>query len=256
MESSRNTGSRSISLVTSDGVALAGLHWPSLREPSRAAVVLVHGLAAAKDHPHVEALAGRLQEKGYEVLTYDSRGHGASAGVYTLGRLEHLDVEAAATWAMGRSMPTVVVGASLGGIAVLRYAGDHPEVTGAVIVSTPADWRIPPRLRSVLTVGLARTRLGRLVARRRMGVRISPGWTVADPPEILTDKVVCPLAVVHGRRDALIPVRWGLEFRLRADPRRHVVLAPEMGHAFDPNGHDAICGAVDWTLAQRRDGSP
>jgi uncharacterized protein YsxB (DUF464 family) len=25
-----------------------------------------------------------------------------------------------------------------------------------------------------------------------------------------------------------------------------------MGHAFDPKGHDAICDAVDWTLAQAR----
>jgi hypothetical protein len=57
--------------------------------------------------------------------------------------------------------------------------------------------------------------------------------------------------VVHGRRDALIPVRRGLEFQLRADSRRYVVLANDMGHAFDPKGHDAICAAVDWTLAQK-----
>jgi len=213
-------------------------------------VVLVHGLAAKKDHPHVVALAERLQATDHEVLSYDARGHGASDGTFTLGHLEHLDVAAAAEWMNERGGPVVLVGASLGGIAVLRYATDHPELAGVVVVSSPAEWRIPLRLRSVLTAGLARTRLGRWVAARRMGVRISANWTASDPPRTLADRVVCPLAVVHGRRDALIPARWGLEFHLRADVRRYAVLAQDMGHAFDPKGHDSVCAAVDWVLAQ------
>jgi uncharacterized protein len=252
LESGLKRASRPISLLTSDGIALAGLHWPSLRNPPVATVVLVHGLAARKDHPHIVVLAQRFQANGFEVVSYDARGHGTSGGTYTLGHLEHLDVEAAAEWAMGRGEPTILVGASLGGVAALRYAGEHRELAGVVIVSSPAEWRIPLRLRAVLTVALARTRLGRWIARRRMGVRISSGWTAAEPPQILTDRVISPLAVVHGRRDALIPVRWGLEFQLRADSRRYVVLAHDMGHAFDPKGHNAICAAADWTLAQER----
>jgi predicted alpha/beta hydrolase len=252
LESGLNRASRPIGLVTTDDVALAGLHWPSSSEAPVAAVVLVHGLAARKDHPHVEALAARLQENNFEVLSFDARGHGASAGTYTLGHLEHLDVEAATAWAMERGVPTVLVGASLGGVAVLRYAGDHPELTGVVIVSSPAGWRIPLRVRALLTVGLVRTRPGRWIARRRMGVRIVSGWKAPDPPQTLADRVTSPLAVVHGRRDALIPVRWGLEWQLRPDSRRYVVLAHDMGHAFDPKGHDAICAAVDWALAQEQ----
>jgi pimeloyl-ACP methyl ester carboxylesterase len=252
LESGLHRAPKPISLVTSDGVALAGRHWPSSGHASAALVVLVHGLAASKDHPHIEALAERFQTNNFEVLSYDARGHGASSGTYTLGHLEHLDVEAAAEWAMGRGVPLILVGASLGGVAALRYSCDHPELSGVVIVSSPAEWRIPIRVRAVLTAALVRTRPGRWVARRRMGVRISSGWTAPDSPQNLTARVGSPLAVVHGRRDALIPVRRGLEFQLRADSRRYVVLAHDMGHAFDPKGHDAICAAVDWTLAQER----
>ena len=190
-----------------------------------------------------------------EVLSYGrSRPCGAfGAGTYTLGHLEHLDVESATLWSKRpRGADDIGPGASLGGVAVLRYASDHPELTGVVIVSSPAGWQIPLRLRALLTVGLVRTRPGRWIARRRMGVRIRSGWTAPDPPQALTDRITSPLAVVHGRRDALIPVRWGLELQLRADARRYVVLAHDMGHAFDPKGHDAICSAVDWTLAQAR----
>ena len=250
MPSGLNRASRPIGLVTTDGIALAGLHWPPSTHPPAAAVVLVHGLAARKDHPHIAALAGRLQENSFEVLSYDARGHGASAGTYTLGDLEHLDVESAAAWAGERGVPTILVGASLGGVAVLRYACDHPELSGVVVVSSPDGWRMPLRLRAVLTVGLVRTRPGRWIARRRMGVRITSRWRASDPPQSLTERVASPLAVVHGRRDALIPVRRALKLQLRPDSRRYVFLADDMGHAFDPKGHDAICAAVDWALAQ------
>lgn len=250
LEFGPHKASQPIGLITSDGLALAGLHWPPSSSPPVAAVVLVHGLAARKDHPHIQELARRLQQDNFEVLSYDARGHGASGGTYTLGHLEHLDVEAAAAWAMSRGAPTILVGASLGGVAVLRYACDHPELKGVVIVSSPAEWRIPLRLRAVLTAGLVRTRPGRWIARRRMGVRIGARWTATEPPRILTKRVASPLAVVHGRRDRLIPVRWGLELRLRTDSRRHAVLADDMGHAFDPKGHDTIRAAVDWTLSR------
>jgi len=201
-----------ISLVTSDGVDLAGLRWRSATEPPRAIVVLVHGLAAKKDHPHVEELAERLQDTNREVVSYDARGHGESGGTCTLGNLEHLDVAAAAEWAKKRGVPTVLVGASLGGIAVLGYASTHAELDGVVVVSSPAEWRIPTQ-----TAGCADSR-SRSNETRPVGRGPAHGRPdqpeVADDgaPRVLADRVACPLAVVHGRRDALIPARWGLEF--------------------------------------------
>ena len=58
-----------------------------------------------------------------------------------------------------------------------------------------------------------------------------------------------PLAIVHGRRDRLIPFNFSLTVSLAELSDAHSVVVPGMGHAFDPVGHEAICEAVEWTLA-------
>ncbi|HEX4244149.1 MAG TPA: hypothetical protein VHY77_01165, partial [Acidimicrobiales bacterium] len=64
------------------------------------------------------------------------------------------------------------------------------------------------------------------------------------------ERVSVPVAVVHGRRDAIIPHSRGLAKVIRNGPGRSVVLVQSMGHAFDPAGHRQICDAVTWALAQ------
>ena len=235
-------------LRTQDGVALATRCWAGPPRP-KGVVVLVHGLAAGKDNPRVVSLAIELRDLGFEVLTYDSRGHGESGGLCTLGYLERFDVAAAVDSVRGRGVPIVVVGASMGAVAALSYAATGPEVAGVVAVSSPAEWRLPLRVRSLLTATLARTRAGRQFAHRRMNVRIAR-WSSPEPPRLMLDRVTCPLVIVHGGRDPIIPIRHGLESALRADDHRSVVVVPHMGHAFDPAGYPQICEAVAWVLSR------
>ena len=129
------------SLGTCDGIELAVREWGASGEP-RATVVLVHGLAATKDHPELVTVADALADRGLDVIAYDARGHGASGGLCTLGDLERHDVAAAVELARSHGRPVVVVGASMGGIAVLRYAATDPDLAGVVTVSSPADWRL------------------------------------------------------------------------------------------------------------------
>src|SRR5204863_297146 len=79
---------------TVDGLALAGRTWLVDGRP-RAAVVLAHGFSASKDEADVVRVAGALQAAGFDVVSYDARGHGASEGECTLGDLERHDVAAA-----------------------------------------------------------------------------------------------------------------------------------------------------------------
>jgi pimeloyl-ACP methyl ester carboxylesterase len=235
-------------LETADGIRLATRRWAAL-DQGRATVVVAHGLTANKDEPRVVSLCAALQRQGFEVIAYDSRGHGQSGGQCTLGDLERHDVAAVVRWARARNRRIVLVGASMGAVAVLSYAATAHDLSGVVAVSSPGEWRLPFRIRSLATAGLARTKAGRKFARRHMNVRIAP-WTSPESPRSLVGRVEVPLVVVHGRRDTIIPHGAGLAAAISDHPRRSVVLVQSMGHAFDPVGHGQICESVNWTLSQ------
>ncbi|MBV9284925.1 MAG: alpha/beta fold hydrolase [Acidimicrobiia bacterium] len=242
-------------LTTSDGLTLAARTWSASDTP-RASVVLVHGLAATKDNPELVAVAVALQERGFDVLAYDARGHGESGGVCTLGDLERYDVAAAVEQAKTSGLPVVVVGASMGGIAVLRHAADDPSLAGVVTVSSPADWRLHRSPGTLALAGMIRTRAGRAFAARLFRVRLSPDWTNPESPRALAGRVASPLAVVHGERDRFIPAREAAGLFSANGGERRLFLVPRMGHAFHPAAVPVIGEAVDWALAASAVPSP
>jgi pimeloyl-ACP methyl ester carboxylesterase len=235
-------------VITVDGVELATRHWRATGT-ARAVIVISHGFNASKDHRDVVALAETLQAHGLDVVAYDARGHGESTGVSTLGHLEQHDVAAVVGWAQDRHPQVVLIGASMGAIAVLAHAAVTTEVVGVVAVSSPPDWHIPLRSRALVAAALARTRPGRWVAARRMAVYINPTWIPPQTARSLEPQINIPVAIIHGQRDRLIPYTSALPTSTNA--QRQATIVPDMGHAFDRAGHGAITDAVDWILEQR-----
>jgi alpha-beta hydrolase superfamily lysophospholipase len=233
-------------LRTEDGLELPARWWRA--DNAHAVVVLVHGFTASKDDPAVGAVADRMQAVGYDVMSYDARGHGASAGLSTLGDLERHDVAAAVEAVRKHGLPIVLVGASMGAIAVLRHAAETDGLSGVVTVSAPARWQVPRTWRSLLAVGLTQTRPGRALAAKRLGARISPVWTWSDPPVSLVEKIRAPIAFIHGARDRFILPKAAAELYERAAEPRRLEIVPGMGHAYDPAGTAAILGAISWVL--------
>src|SRR5207247_1345790 len=129
-------------------------------------------------------------------------------GLCTLGDLERHDVAAAVDLALATSDRVVLLGASMGGIAVLRHAAQDTtgRVAGVVTVSSPASWRIPRSLRSLLAATMTQTGFGRRVARRFLNVRLAVGWNKPEPPVALAGRILVPVAVVHGLADRFISV--------------------------------------------------
>jgi uncharacterized protein len=236
---------RPLVLRSADGLSLAADAWLP-PDPAVAAVVLVHGLGGHRHSPSVVSMAHELRADGHAVVSFDMRGHGESEGLCTLGDLERLDVAAATVAARDLAPRVVLVGASLGAIAVLRYAVDDPALAGVVTVSAPAQWRLSTA-RTALAAALTRTRAGRALARRR-GVRLDRRWTWPEPPDALAARLAVPLAVVHGRDDRFMPSSEAQVLHDAAPGHRRLDLVTGMGHAYGTRGLEPISNAVAWCL--------
>src|SRR5262249_50855775 len=106
----------------------------------RAAAVVVHGLGDSLES-YLE-VGHRLHQRGHTVLLLDLRGHGGSEGRYiTLGAREREDVRAGLEYLNAAGLAprgVLLMGGSLGAVAVLRAAADRDDVR-AVVVEAPFD---------------------------------------------------------------------------------------------------------------------
>jgi pimeloyl-ACP methyl ester carboxylesterase len=101
-------------------------------------VVLLHGLTAT--HRYVVMGSSVLARKGFRVVAYDARGHGASSPAPDPGAYEYDDLVAdlgAVMEQLGIGRATLA-GASMGAHTLLRFALEHPERVEALVTITPA----------------------------------------------------------------------------------------------------------------------
>jgi pimeloyl-ACP methyl ester carboxylesterase len=98
-------------------------------------VVLLHGLTATRRYVVMGSKA--LERSGHRVIAYDARGHGESdpAQPYDYGALAGDLGGLLDEHGVDRA---VLAGASMGAHTALRFALDHPERVGGLVVITPA----------------------------------------------------------------------------------------------------------------------
>jgi pimeloyl-ACP methyl ester carboxylesterase len=242
---------------TVDGVRLSVRVHPPTGDaaaplPDEVAVVVVHGFGASADDEKVDAVMVALSGAGYTAITYDARGHGTSEGETTLGVLEQHDVAAAVVLAREYASRVVLVGTSMGGIAVLRHAAETTDViAGVVTVACPAEWKLPRNVRGVLAALLVETGWGRSIARSRLGVRIAPSIDRGAPPAHVARAIAVPVAVVHGTKDPFIAVSAAELLHANVPGPSQLVVVEGLAHAFEPTERvtPAILDAVAWVLA-------
>jgi uncharacterized protein len=236
-----------VELRTIDGARLAGDLYRPAGTP-RGGVVMVHGFSATRRDEAVVEHAEKLADAGYLVLAYDGRGHGMSDGECTLGQLEVHDVVAAVAYLRANVRRIVTVGASMGALAVLSHAIGDTKLAGTVLVSIASSFRSVLTARGAAAALLTRTRPGRAYMRWMTGTRISPGWQRGEPPTVQVRRLQMPVAIVHGRRDAMIRCLAAMEVYEAASEPRRLEIVEDMGHAFQPEGVPAVARSVEWAF--------
>lgn len=203
------------------GAAIRGWLFPA-RGPSRGLVVYLHGLA--DNRASGVGIAERYVTRGYDVLLYDARAHGASSGdACTWGVLEKRDLSRLID-AVGATR-VALVGVSMGaGVAIQTAAQDRRVV--AVVAAAPfASLAVLAREHAPAAAsdGAVRRALARAEA--------EGAFRIADAsPEASAARIRAPVLLVHGERDDVVPPHHSRAIlaNLRG-PRRRLVV-PGAGH--------------------------
>ncbi len=124
-----------------DGHALAArLDMPD--GPHLATALFAHCFTCGKDITAARRIAGRLAAMGIAVLRFDFTGLGHSEGEFanTTFTSNVQDLVRAAEHLGERGMaPTLLIGHSLGGAAVLKAVADIPSIKAVVTIGAPFD---------------------------------------------------------------------------------------------------------------------
>ena len=220
---------------------------------SRSTIVFLHGKGGHSSEWQPDAR--RALELGYNVLIPDLRGHGASGGRYmTFGFLEKDDlsnaIEAARKlWDIDPSR-IGLHSCSAGSAVALELAAHLPGVRAIWLESPFADPRemarhylaaasgIPSPLLSLTTRWAVARTLARV--KRDLGFEGGPGGLERADPLSAMARIRCPVSLVYGGADRLIPPRFVERLIDALPPGSEVFRAQGAGHCHHPNEAAAV----------------
>lgn len=234
---------------TSDGVLLRGVHHPGVA--GGAAVVVGHGFTNSTRTPATKAVIDGFARHA-AVYAADFRGHGHSRGRASVGRDEHLDLDAVVRLARADGYRTVwTVGFSMGASVVLLHAAQGTHRPDRVVaVSAPSRWFIRDTLAMRRVHWLLEHPLGGVTG-RLIGVRLGTPWTEVPitPLEAVSRIAPIPLLLVHGAADHYFGPDHALALRAASHGHAQLWIEPGMTHAESATGPDLIDRIARWLHA-------
>jgi pimeloyl-ACP methyl ester carboxylesterase len=161
--------------------------------PRRGVIVFLHGVGDNRQSSL--GLVARFVPKGWDVVAYDSRGHGSSQGdTCTYGFYEKRDLRSVIDSI--REPRVVLFGVSLGAAVALQEAADDPRVIGVVGVSTFSDLRTVATERAPFFASRANLRDAIALAEAQGKFRVDDASPLAAAPRIHV-----PVLLLHGADD-------------------------------------------------------
>jgi fermentation-respiration switch protein FrsA (DUF1100 family) len=180
-------GATDVSFDTSDGLRLGAWYVPSENGPNRGTVLVFNGNAG--NRADRAPLAVALTQRGFSVLLFDYRGYGGNPGRPSERGLA-LDARAARDYVASRddvdAGRLIYFGESLGAAVALELATEQPPAVLVLRSPFASMTRIGKHHYPFLPVGL-------LLIDRYPSIERVPG-------------LQCPLLVVAGERDNIVPV--------------------------------------------------
>ncbi|MEB3105730.1 MAG: alpha/beta fold hydrolase [Cyanobacteriota bacterium] len=265
-------GGQPLALALPGDEQLLVLREPPSAGPARGLVVLVHGLGGSAGSGGVRRLARWLQTAGFEVWRLNLRGAGGgrplAAGTYAAACNRDLLPILAAARRIGKGLPLLGAGLSLGGAVLLNAALAEPTALDALAtVSSPLDldacsrqidapgnrlyqrWLLRGLFRQTLAdpFGLAEAERQQLTGSRRPrslrdfdAAITAPRWGYSGVREyyqkasalqpLLANRLGLPLLLLQAQDDPWVPAAAAQALRAASLPDLELLLPPHGGH--------------------------
>jgi pimeloyl-ACP methyl ester carboxylesterase len=243
-------------LEGSDGGPLRADHYRPDDGAAKAdrAVLLCHGFRGYKDWGFLPLLASRLADAGFPAVAFSASSSGVTDRAGTFGEPERFrrgtyggdleDLDRVADWAQARfasrgaAFRLGLAGHSRGGVIALLHAARDARVAAVATLASPERIGVWPepywdawRAGEPADVYDFRTR-----ATLRLGPPIYGDWTRnrdAYDTRAAAARLRAPLLVVHGTRDALVPLEEARALVAMAPPGLAQLRVVEgAGHSF------------------------
>ena len=208
--------------IEADGVLLRGWQCQTTAGTPRGTIVYLHGVG--DNRGSAMSVIQRFLPKGFDVIAYDSRGHGQSGGdMCTYGYYEKRDLRSVIDTA--RAGPIILIGTSLGAAVALQEAADDARVTVVVAAETFADLRSVATERAPLFFTRSAIDKAFALAEREAGMRVDE-----VSPEQAAERVAARVMLIHGAADTDTPPAHSQRVYARLHSEKRLLLVAGAHH--------------------------
>ncbi len=204
-------------------------------------VIMIPGLDSVKEE--LQATAEHLLRRGLAVIAIDGPGQGEASCEFPIEPAYERVTTAVADYLKGRDDIDPdrfgVFGVSLGGYYAARSAAYEPRVLAAVELAGPYRWDLDWDMLPAQTRTTFQQRSGAATpaqARER-----ASALTLEDAAA----RITCPLLVVHGGRDRLVPP-YHAERLAREAPGAELMMDPDGSHGLTNHAFESRAAMADW----------
>ena len=232
-------------LQAADGKSLNAWFLPARDKAgggAKATVLFLHG-NAENISTHFRSIAW-MPAEGFNVLALDYRGYGVSEGTPSLAGMQ-LDIDAAMRSLLARkdvdANRIVIFGQSIGGALAIHYAAHgayRARVRAVVADSAFSDYR---QITQEKLAGFFLTWPFQWLPWLTINNDYSPAASVAALSPV-------PLLLIHGDRDAVIPLHHSRRLFERAGEPRELWIVPGAGHIQSLNSEAVRNRLVEFLL--------
>lgn len=198
-----------ISFTNSRGDTLSGVLHHAEKHPARGAVILCHGMESDKNSEKLVFLSRELARRGVVALRFDFSYVGESSRKFEeitySGEVEDLQA-AYALLGSRHAGKTAILGSSMGGTVALMFAARQPAAAALVTISAPLHpEKFPDRILTPAQLRDWRERGFTLYNGQRLNVTLLQDLKSIDV-RACARKVTCPVLILHGDADDVVPV--------------------------------------------------